>query len=343
MLRDIAGRQDKILEIIVSSYVDTAMPVGSRFVSKKLGLSSATIRNIMADLEESGYITHPHTSAGRIPTDKGYRWHVETLKRAREVSKKEAQVINEEYKLRKKSIEDIIKNTAHILSEITHQTGMVLFPKTPKTTFKRIDLIYTSRKKVLVVLVTSTGMVEHFIIETMKELKNDLEKIANLLNSEYYGMSLKDIKGSLINHLKEEKDSLGLVLEEASGIVESLLDSFYSEAVYLEGASRLLAQPEFGDAKAVRPLLEFFERKKMLLELMEKDLKVDGLRVYIGKENKCSRIQNCSIVTVGYKIRDELAGRLGIIGPTRMEYSHMIPLVNHTAMALTKLLNELVE
>jgi len=343
ILRDSAERQNEVLKIIVSSYVDTALPVGSRAVSKVLGVSSATIRNIMSDLEELGYITHPHTSAGRIPTDSGYRRYIESLMRVRDINRKEAKRIEEEYKLKRKSIEDIIKKTAEVLSGITHQTGIVLFPKFKRSMFKHIDLVGIARRKVLVVLVMSTGIVKSFIIETEEDLACDLVAITNLLNSDYYNLALEDIKEQLIRRLKSQRDSFHNIIKETTDIIESMLQLFSEDELYLGGASRLLTQPEFEDAGSAKSILRIFENKNALFRLLEGDPEEEGLKVYIGRENKCKDVQNCSIVTSTYRIKGALVGRLGIIGPTRMEYSHLIPVVNYISETVTRTLRELVE
>lgn len=340
---DIFKRQNKILEIIISSYVNTALPVGSRLVSKMIDLSSATIRNIMSDLEGLGYITHPHTSAGRIPTDKGYRCYVGSLMKLKNINKEEARRIGDEYRLKKKSIEDIIKKTAEVLAGITHQTGVVLFPKFKTSVFKHIDLISLGKKKVLVVLVTSTGIVQNFIITTAEDLSRELDTITNLLNSDYYGATLEGVRDMLIKRVKQERDSSYNIVKETSEIIESILQLHYENELYLDGTYSLLSQPEFEDANTAKSMLEVFEDKENLLKLMEEDLETDGIRVYIGKENKYRGMQNCSIVTAGYRVKDELIGRLGIIGPTRMEYNHLIPLVNYISETVTKTLNDLVE
>ncbi|MDD5449554.1 MAG: heat-inducible transcriptional repressor HrcA [Candidatus Omnitrophica bacterium] len=342
-LKDIMERQNKVLEIIISSYVGTALPVGSRSVSKVIGFSSATIRNIMSDLEEQGYITHPHTSAGRIPTDKGYRCYVGSLMRLKNIKTEEARRIDEEYRLKRKNIEDIIKKTTEILAGITHQTGIVLFPKFKRSVFKRINLVSIGRKKVLVVLVASTGIVRHFIIDTKDDLDREVEAITNLLNSEYYGLTIDGIKGKLLRRLKEERDSSRSLIEEASDIIDSMLQLFQEDELYLGGTSCLLSQPEFESANSVKSMLRIFEDKSALSRLMEEDLEKEGITVYIGKENKNKDMQNCSIVTSSYRFKDEFIGRLGIIGPTRMEYSHLIPAVNYISEIVTRTLNEFME
>lgn len=341
--KDFNERQNRILEIIISSYVNTASPIGSRTVSKRMGISSATVRNVMADLEEFGYITHPHTSAGRVPTDKGYRRYVESLTRLRDIPKGEARRIEEEYKNRRKSINDLIKKTAEILSAITHQTGIILFPKGEGSTFKHIDLIPAGKKRTLVVLITSAGMVENFIAETKEELAADLGVITNLLNSECYGLSLADIKKMLLKRLKQERDSFQLVVEKASDIIESILLLHRESELYLEGTSYLLAQPEFEGHQIARLIREVFEDKSVLSKLIEQDLGESGIRIHIGKENKLPYMQNCSVLTSRYTIKDELVGRLGIIGPTRMEYDHLIPVVNYVSDVVSKILSGLVE
>lgn len=341
--KDITKRRDEILEIIIYSYVHSALPVGSRHVAKIMGLSSATIRNVMSDLEELGLITHPHTSAGRIPTDKGYRCYIESLMRIKDITKQEARRIRQEYHLKRKGIDDIIKKTAEVLSSITHHTGLVLFPRLKESTFEHIDLIPISRRKVLVVLVTSTGIVRNFIIETKEELGSDMPRIATILNTECYGMTLGAMKTKLLTKAQQERDSSVRELERASRIIESALKVYYENELFLEGTSCLLSQPEFEDAKIAKSVLQLFEDKNILSRLVEEDLSQDGIRIHIGRENKHPYIQNCSIVTSGYRMKDEMVGRLGIIGPTRMEYSHLIPLVNFVSATVTETLNDLME
>jgi len=343
VLKVASDRQNKTLEIIISSYVDTAVPIGSRQVSKKMGLSSATVRNIMSDLEEMGYITHPHTSAGRIPTDSGYRRYIESLMSFQDINKEEARRVEDEYKFRRKGIEAIIKKTAEVLSGITLQTGVALFPKNKDSAFKRIDLISIGKKKVLVVLVSPTGVVRNFIMDTEEELAGELEAITNLLNSDFYGLSLEKIKAELLKRVRHERDSLRDVIKETSEVVESILHLQYENELYLEGASHLLSQPEFKGADAARSIMQIFEAKEVISRLMEDDLSQDGVRIYIGSEHKCRGMQNCSLVTAGYKMKDGVAGRLGIIGPTRMNYDHLIPLVNYISETLTRTLNGLFE
>lgn len=343
VLREIVERQNRILEIIVSSYVDTALPVGSSAVSKMVGLSSATIRNIMADLEGQGYIMHPHTSAGRVPTDKGYRLYVESLMRVKEINKKEAQCVEEEYRLKRKSIEDIIRKSADLLAGITCQTGIVLFPKFQKSRFKHIDFVPVGKNKLLVVLVTSGGIVKNFIIDTKEDLVSDLGSITNLLNSDCYGLTLDEIKQRLFMRLKGERDSFHNIVSETTEIIDSMLQLFYEDELYLGGASRLLAQPEFEEPHNAKDVMAIFEDKEALSRLLEEDLGKDGIRIYIGRENRHRQMHNCSLVTCGYRIKDGLAGRLGIIGPTRMDYDHLIPLVNYVSEKMTRALDSLIE
>jgi heat-inducible transcriptional repressor len=308
-----------------------------------VGLSSATIRNIMADLEEQGYIMHPHTSAGRVPTDKGYRLYIESLMRTKEINRKEAQYIEEEYRSKRKGIEDIIKKSADLLAGITRQTGIVLFPKFQKSRFKRIDFVSAGKNRVLVVLVTSNGLVRSFIVETEEELARDLDKIANLLNSDYDDLTLDEIKQRLFLRLKQERDSFYNIISETSGVIDSILQLFSEDELYLGGASRILSQPEFEDTHAAQGLMEIFENKDALSRLLEEDLDEEGIKIYIGRENKHKGMRNCSLVTCRYRLKGDLAGRLGIIGPTRMDYDHLIPLVNYVSKKMTGALDSLIE
>ena len=261
----------------------------------------------------------------------------------KEINSKEARKIEEEYKSQRRNIEDVIKKSADILAGITQHTGVVLFPKFKKPAFKRIELVSVGKKRVLVVLVTATGIVKNFIMDTRYDLGEEMALIGNLLNSDFYGLTLEEIKNKLIGQLKKARDSSYHIIKETSEIIESMLGVSTEDELYLGGTSFLLAQPEFEDTNSAKLLLQVFENKYVLSRLMEEDISFEGIKVYIGKENKCRGIQNCSLVTSGYKVKDEVVGRLGIIGPTRMEYSHLIPLVHYIAETMTRTLNELVE
>lgn len=263
--------------------------------------------------------------------------------RAREINKNEVRRIAEEYMLKRQDIEYLVKRTAEVLSSITNQTGICLFPKSKRHMFKHIDLVSINRNRLLVLLVTSTGLVKNFVIETNEDVRGDLSAIMNLLNGEFYGLSLNDIKERLLRQIKQEHDSTYLVLKRTSELIDSMLDVVNLDELYLEGTSCLLSQPEFENIAAAKNILKFFENKNKLLALMEQDMNEEGVKVYIGREIGMANMENCSLVTSGYKLKNELVGRLGIIGPTRMEYDHMISLVDYVSDIVSSRLSDFVE
>lgn len=235
-------RGEAVLEIIVRNYTESAEPVGSRFVARKLGLSSATIRNVMSDLEDEGFLTHPHTSAGRIPTDKGYRYYVNTLMHKRSVNDNVVHMIEEQYHQKIRSLEDVLENTSHLMSSLTNYVGITLVP--------------------------------------------DIEK------------------------------------------------------VYLDGASHLIEQPEFHDIKKLHNLFRCLEDKMAILKLLCEEADDGRLTIHIGKENKSNYLCDCSVVTRGYKAKGKSGGKLGVIGPKRMVYERVVPMVELLADTVSTILNE---
>jgi transcriptional regulator of heat shock response len=242
MPKNAGKREEAVLEIIVHNYTESAEPVGSRFVARKLGLSSATIRNVMSDLEESGYLMHPHTSAGRIPTDKGYRYYVNSLMHKRALKEDVIHMVEDQYRQKVKSLEDVLEKTSHLMSSLTNYVGVTLLP--------------------------------------------DVEK------------------------------------------------------VYLDGASRLIEQPEFHDIKKLHNLFRCLEDKVAILKLLCDELDDERLTIHIGRENKSTPLSECSIVTRGYKVRGKKKGKLGVIGPKRMVYEKVVPMVELLADTVSTILGE---
>lgn len=243
MLKELSKRQQEVLAMIVRHYVETAEPVGSRFIARKLELSSATIRNVMADLEELGYITQPHTSAGRAPTDRGYRYYINSLMRVKNMNQQMVRSVKSEYGETLRSLEDVLERTSHLLSNVTNYVGITLF-------------------------------------------------------SQY-------------------------------------------DKLYLNGASHIIEQPEFQDLRKLYSLMQCLEEKRDLLDLLKHDYETDGLTIHIGRENASNSLTDCSVVTKSYKVKGKVSGRLGVIGPKRMEYDKVIPAVEFLANKVTDIFDEL--
>jgi len=243
MIRELNTRQREVLEMIVRRYVETAEPVGSRYISRKLNLSSATIRNVMADLEETGYIMQPHTSAGRAPTDKGYRYYIESLMHVKDVNAEMGRSVKDQYGKAVRSVGDVLERTSYMISNITNYVGLTLF-------------------------------------------------------SQY-------------------------------------------DKLYLDGTSHIIEQPEFRDLRKLYALLRCLEQKKELLDLLKNDFESEGVTIHIGRENFSSSLNDCSIVTKGYKVKGKASGRLGVIGPKRMMYEKVIPMVEFLADTVTEIFDEM--
>ncbi len=342
MKEDIARRREAILEAVVDCYIDSARPVGSRVIARKMGLSSATIRNVMQDLEEEGFIMQPHTSAGRVPTEKGYRYYVDSLMRLRRLTEAQKRNIDSEYAFKMKSLEDLLAKTSHIISMVTGCAGVVLLPKTEYSHFRHIELVSISRNKILVLLVAGSGIAKDFIIDTDYYIDSDtLDRITKFLNDSSYDMTLDEIKDHLEARLRAERDYSYKIIEQARNIMSSVLMSHIESKLYIDGASHILVQPEFSDARRIKAIIEFLEDKERMLELLLGDVREIGTRILIGSESRVRSLNDMSIITSGYRIKDNIIGRVGVIGPTRMSYEKVVPIVNFLADTLTGMLREL--
>ena len=339
---DIEQRQKKILSSIVESYIDNAMPVGSRTISQKLrqSMSPATIRNVMADLEERGLIAHPHTSAGRVPTDKGYRYYVDSLLEPKHITKEEESIINKMLTRTHDDFESLVQNASRAISMITNVAGVVLTPRLKRSIFKRIEFVPIDSSRVLAVLITGSGIVRDSILDLEEDFtKQDLLRISEFLNQELSGMFLGEINNHLTRRLLEERDSFYTFLKKAISILSMPTLLKMKDRVYFEGASSVMSYPEFSNVAKARLFLRLFEEEKDILDLFNEDMEQDGIKVHIGKENTCKDIQECTIITCNYMINKRTIGALGAIGPTRMEYGKVIAAISY----LSEVLGEALE
>ncbi|NQT75272.1 MAG: heat-inducible transcription repressor HrcA [Candidatus Omnitrophica bacterium] len=341
---DIKERRKKILCAIVDSYVDTAMPVGSRAVSQRFRctISPATIRNVMVDLEEMDLITHPHTSAGRVPTDNGYRFYVDCLIEPKHLTKEEEALITRLINKKCEDFESLMQSASKAISMITNVAGIVLTPRLKRSAFKHIEFIPVDSSRVLAVLITNSGIVKSSLIDLEEEIdKAELFRITEFLNQELGGMFLGEIRSYLTRRLLEQRDSFYAFLKKAILMLSAPSLLRKEDRVYFEGAVSLMSYPEFKDISKARLFLRLFEEKKDILDLFNEDMETEGIKVHIGKENTCKSIQECSVVTCNYKIRQRTIGAIGAIGPTRMEYGKVIPAVNYLSEVLGKVLEDL--
>lgn len=335
-------RKKTILKLIIATYLETGEPVGSRTISKfnDLNLSSATIRNEMADLEELGYIVQPHTSAGRIPTDKGYRFYVDNLMEEKEEAEVEKSTLLE----RVDRMELLLKQVAKVLAYNTNYATLVTAPKYRKTV-KFIQLSKVDEETLLAVIVVEGNLIKNQIIPIDTILDNeDVLKFNILLNTFLQGASLEDINLEMINAMKKQSGEYSVILDQIfQGIVDAVNEANELE-IYTSGATNILKYPEIGDISKTSELLEKFEDKEELSHLLEettgnKDDSND-IQVYIGEENPVQNMEDCSIVTATYKMPEGATGTIGILGPKRMDYKKVVSTLKNLTIELDDIFNK---
>lgn len=340
----LTDRQLLILQAIVDDYIRSAEPVGSRSISKREGVtfSAATIRNEMADLEELGYIEKPHSSAGRIPSQKGYRYYVDHLLLPHRLTDDELRKIQTLYESRIEELEQVIQQSAKILSQVTSYISVVLGPELLTTKLKHVQIITLSKTKAVIILVMDTGHVENYSLTLPENIdSSDIEKVVNILNERLKGIPLYKIR-SVLN--KEVAKVMKAHVENYAHVIEMIsraLDYEKPERVFYGGKTNLLTQPEFRDVEKVRSLYSFLEEEQLVQQLFRTD--ESGIQVKIGEENELEPFQNCSIITATYSIGGKSMGTIGILGPTRMEYKRVISIVDYLSKNLTKTLTALYQ
>ncbi len=335
--KDLNTRKDKILGLIIDSYINTAEPIASRAISKKLrmSLSPASVRNVMSDLEEQELITHPHTSAGRIPTEKGYRYYISRLMRASLITEEEKKNIDKEFKSRLNELNSLLDKTSNILSSITSQTGVVLFPILHKSSFRHVELIRLGENEILIVLITASGVTKDFIVSLNEDIAEpELARVSSFINKYMGKNSLSDIKKEITQRLIYEKDSFFYVLEKAKTILDIMIDIVKENKLYLDGRFHISEHPEFENIEKLKNLLRHLEDKDFMFSLIKKIVDKEGTNIYIGSDLG-EDFSECSLITCNYCIGDSSCGTLGVIGPIRMEYSRLISIVDYVAQKLS--------
>jgi heat-inducible transcriptional repressor len=335
-------RKRDVLRALIQLHIETGEPVGSESLSRTLGraLSPATLRNVMADLEALGYLDHPHTSAGRMPTDEGYRFFVDSLMGRPALPAGEQATIESELRSGDASAEQMMERASNLLSRLSRHVGFVLAPDIARATFRHIDFVPLAHPRVLVVMVSSTGLVTHKVIELAAPVPpEELQACANYLNQSFTGMSLGDIRRRLLELMSEEKAQYDSLLQKVVALGGRAFEADGGEAsVYLDGTSNIIARPEFEDVEKMRALFKTFEEKSRLVRLLNACLSGDGIRVLIGHENPPD-LRDLSLVAARCAVDgDEEGFGLGVLGSTRMEYAHVVALVDHVARAVSDVL-----
>jgi heat-inducible transcriptional repressor len=340
----IDDRAREVLKSLIHLHIVTGEPVGSESLARALNraMSPATLRNIMADLEKRGYLDHPHTSAGRVPTDEGYRVYVNSLMEHETLPAKDAAAVDSS--LRDGTPARVLEKASHVLSQMSRSIGFVLAPESGRSRFMHIDLVRLPHPRVLVVMVSLSGLVTNRVIEVKERLGQDeLQACANYLNVHFAGMPLAVIRARLLDLMGQEKALYDSLLKKVVSVGERAFDTPGDAAgdVYLDGTANIFEQPEFEDVSRMRELFRTFEEKSRLVQILNACISGEGVRITIGHENEDPRLHNLAIVTAGYPLLGDSALGLGVLGSTRMEYARVVALVDHVARAVRRTLLEL--
>lgn len=333
-------RAELLLKTLIERYIAEGEPVGSRTLARYAGLdlSPATIRNVMVDLEEIGLVSSPHTSAGRVPTQLGYRVFVDTLLRVRPLDEEQVRLFKEELSA-EHDPQQLIENASHLLSELSRLAGVVLVPhRDEQVKFRHIDFLALSGRRILVILVTEDGRVDNRVIVADRDYTaSELEQAANYFNESYTGMVLADVKRALVNDMQRVSADLQRVIELATAMARKAFAAEKEEAdeLVVSGEANLMEVPDLGDIRKLRKLFDAFTAKRDLLHLLDQSMRVKGIKIFIGAESGYSALEDCSVVTASYSVDQRMVGTLGVIGPTRMPYQQVIPIVDLTARLLS--------
>ena len=341
-------RAQHLLRVLVESYIREGQPVGSRNLSRDSGLnlSAATVRNVMADLEEYGFVTSPHTSAGRVPTDKGYRFFVDTLLRQRQ-RPDDAHMLNElNQRLEQEADRDpkaLVAVASQMLSSLTHLAGVVTIPRQPHQSLSQIEFLPLSESRVLAVMVINGRDVQNRIVHLERYYSaEELRRAANFLNQQFGGKELAQIRLDIVEELTQAGESLNQLMRDAIRVAQQAVgeSNQQGEPEYvIAGETNLMEFAELSNVEKLRRLFDAFTSKRDILHLLDQSLGAEGVQIFIGQESGYQILDNCSLVTAPYALDNETVGVLGVIGPTRMAYDRVIPIVDVTARLLGSALN----
>ncbi|HOA06981.1 MAG TPA: heat-inducible transcriptional repressor HrcA [Spirochaetota bacterium] len=339
-MRAVTERESEVLKSIVQEYIATGRPVGSRsFVQKySFSISPATMRNIMYDLESLGFLTHPHTSAGRIPTDTGYRYFVDFLSDSYDISDLDYGYIRDDFMRSEVHLDKMFMSITKMLSSVSRLAGIVLTPNPDFTAVKQIELVSIDPETVLLIIVTRTGVVINKKIAISERVTRDiLFSTSNILSSEFAGFSIYDIKTDILGKMRQKYS--GSDEQICLDVVELALNSINEQDIFIEGIENILHIPDMIEKEVLTSFLRLIEEKKNLAEIMQRTMDSDSVQTFIGSEIDNSYVVGCSLVACCYKIGNKNAGVLGVIGPTRMDYRKVVPLVDYTGRLVTNFLS----
>lgn len=341
---ELDGRAREVLREIVMQHVATGEAISSRSLAKcgRFQLSPASLRNVMADLEDLGYLAQPHTSAGRIPTDRGYRFFINYLMKSHMLTQSERETIDEQV-AHGTEIDHVLHEASRLLSRLADQVGVVFMPTLLQFAIRSMDFVLVAENKILCVIVGTNGVVVNKLVETRLLFKRDeLEKIGRFISGEFYGLTLDQIRRRLVRMTEEERAMTDQMLQKTIALgIEAVNDVRSNENdLYVEGAASILTKPEFSDTVALRRTFLALQEKEKLIDLLNSCLTEEGLQILIGGESDFTHVHNFSIVAKSYGSHNAPLGVVGIIGPMRMEYARMAPLVDYIGRALSRKIEE---
>jgi heat-inducible transcriptional repressor len=330
-------RSQYLLRVLVERYLRDGQPVGSRTLSRDSGLdlSPATVRNVMADLEELGLVRAPHTSAGRVPTSHGLRFFLDSLLTVAPLDGAEAERLRRELAPEAR-LPELMQTTSSLLSELTHLAGVVTLPKRERLRLRHMEFISLSARRVLVILVVNDSEVQNRIIHTARDYSAaDLQQASNYLNTLFAGRDLYEARHALLHEMQQDRESMNAMMQAALAMAhEAFAAPEEREDYVLAGQTNLMEFAELGDLEKLRHLFEAFSEKRQILHLLDSALHADGIQIFIGEESGYEVLDDCSVVTAPYQVDGQVVGVLGVIGPTRMAYDRIIPIVDLTARLL---------
>lgn len=344
-IREMGEREQQVFRLLVEQYIQDGTPVGSRTLSKMPGInvSAASVRNVLGDLEELGLLKAPHTSAGRVPTSDGFRLFVDTMLEVQKID--ESTLVDLKTALNPDQDEKVlVEQASHYLSGFTNMAGVVTLPRRGSTILRQIEFLPLSEKRVLVILVVNEKHVQNRILTLDRDYQADeLQQIANFLNEEFTGRDLSDVRDTLRNELDGTRQSMNeqmqQMIEMAGRVFDNEDNDGDDEGVIVAGQTNLMNFSELSDVQQLRELFETFGQKRDMYHLMERCLSAEGVQIFIGQESGYDVLEMCSLVTSPYTVDGEMVGILGVVGPTRMAYDRVVPVVDLTSKLLSAALN----
>ena len=334
-----SDRAQHLLRVLIQRYIREGQPVGSRTLSRDSGLdlSPATIRNVMSDLEDMGMVSAPHTSAGRVPTPKGYRLFVDTLVRYRQPKDNAINALRLQIERKADDAGALVSSVSTLLSEFTSLAGVVTVPHAQHPSLRQIEFLPLSDNRILAILVINDREVQNRILHTDRDYSaSELQQAANFINEHYAGRELPDVRRKIVEDLEKTRDSMNQAMHDIIAVAQSAIEEAPhggSEYV-LACENKLMDFAELSDVDTLRRLFEAFSRKQLILDLLDRSMNADGVQIFIGEESGYEILDDCSVVTAPYKLDDDTVGVLGVIGPTRMAYDRVVPIVDITARLL---------